>query len=768
MARGPGEDIVLQLLETFAAEAEEYIRSLNTRLLELEKGPQSVDVQQYYAEMLRHAHSLKGAAAAVNLDPVRDLAHSLEAVFGRLQRGEMQASPDLFDAMYGTLDGVEALTRAAVTGTGAPIDVASLLYRLEVAGGESASGPPEKVRRSEGEGEKAPGTTPEARDRPIPPSGSGADESVRLSTAKLDSLVALVGQLLAVQVGTDDRLERMRELARDLDQWSADWRKLAPHHKRVLRSITELGSEDMVDMSNGGRQMSALVEELLDFVRDGEERLGRVGRQTGGLARILDADGRRLAQITANLSDDVRRIRMLPVSTLVDTFPRVVRDLARERNKQVDLIIEGGDTEVDRSVLEHLRSPLIHLLRNSIDHGIEHPEQRRAAGKSPTGTIELRAFHAGNTLHIDVTDDGAGIDAEMIKAKAVDKGIVTQDEADALGDRDGLRLVFQSGFSSSAIITDLSGRGVGLDVVRETAERLNGMVEVASRPGDGTRFSLHLPLSVATARCALIDAGGQTFAVPIATILRAVRLKPVEVARAEGREAINVDGDPVALTSLSGTLGLTSTPDPEKPHPVLVLGSSDRKVAFLIDGLVGVSDVVVKNLPPPFKRVRHIAGATILGTGRGVMILNVADLIRSATAHPKPSSVIQRGEQESEAQSVLIVDDSITTRTLEKNILESAGYRVRVAADGVEGWALLESEEFDALVTDIQMPGMDGFELTAKVRGHASLKNLPVILVTSLDSRRDKERGIEVGADAYIVKSAFDQERLLETIRRLV
>jgi two-component system, chemotaxis family, sensor kinase CheA len=767
MARTPGDDILAQLLETFAAEAGEYVRSLTAHLLELEKGAPLADPDRFFAEILRSAHSLKGAAAAVNLDSVRDLAHRLETTFGHLQRGDLEPAAEVFDLLYESLDGIEGLIRAAIGRAGEPADIGSVLERLDALNERSAPSAPTSDVRSRAidvqSGTSFEGDGTGGRDEPV---ASGIDETVRLSTAKLDSLMALVGQLLAVRLGTDERLGRMRDLVGELEQWSAEWRRLTPHHRSLRRAIA-LGSNGSGPLP-AGQQLDVLVEELLDVLQDGEERLSSIGHMTSDLERFLEADGRRLAQITDDISDDVRRVRMLPVSTLFDTFPRIVRDLARSQGKEVDFTISGGETEVDRSVLEQLRAPLTHLLRNCIHHGIEEPEERIAARKPSIGKVTLEAFHAGNTLRVEVADDGAGIDADTLKAAAVEKGVISRTEADGLNREESLRLIFHSGFSTSSTITDLSGRGVGLDVVRETVERLNGLLEITSSPGEQTKFSLHLPLSVATSRCALVESGGQIFAIPIATILRAVRVTLSSVVRTEGRDAIDVDGAPVALASLSETLGLPTTTDQEKPYTVLVLGSSERRVAFLVDGLQGVADVVVKNLPAPFKRVRHVAGATILGTGRGVMILNVADLIRSATDRWSPATTVRRTASEEKATSVLIVDDSITTRTLEKNILESAGFSVAVAADGLEAWGRLQSEHFDILVTDLQMPRMDGFDLTAKVREHAGLKNLPVVLVTSLDSRQDKERGMAVGADAYIVKSAFDQERLLETIRRLV
>jgi two-component system chemotaxis sensor kinase CheA len=757
-----GDDLLRELLATFAVEAAEHIHAINAHLLALEKGPEPDEARELLAEIFREAHSLKGAARAVDLEAVGGLAHSLESLFGRMQAGELAASPELFDLAYQAMDGLTVLVAAGAEGAGL-VDTAGLSARLDAAG----SPPPPHNRRAGDAGraqEPAPGmkdepeteqpangawaaeaavpetavATLDAAETALTAPGAAArslaqpaarprlaDETIRVSTAKLDALMAEVGELQIARLATEQRLAELRDLSENVEQLERN---------------------------------------------DAGWRAART--QLNDVRRRFEIDARRLAQLTALLQDDVRRTRLLPISTVFDAFPRMVRDVARDLGKEAELIVIGGDTEVDRSVLEQIKDPLIHLLRNSLDHGLEPPAVRRAAGKPAQGTITLSAAQHGSSVRIEVADDGAGIPVARVKASAVRQGVLTPEAAEALGEREALWLIFRSGLSTSPIVSDLSGRGVGLDVVRENIERLTGSLEVESEAGSGTRFILSLPLTVATTLCLLAQAGGQTFGLPITSVVRIVRLAPGDIGHGEGAEAIQLDGRPVALFRLAEILELSAAPPAAAMGarmPAVVLGSGTRRAAFLVDGLSSAQEVLVKSLPAPWLRVRHVAGATIMGNGEVVMILNAGDLLRSASRGPaRGAPMLAAPAEAARAPAILVADDSITTRTLEKSILETAGYSVRVAADGLEAWALLQTETFDLLVSDVKMPRLDGFGLTEKVRADERLKTLPVILVTSLDSREDREHGVWAGADAYIVKTSFDQDVLLATIRKLI
>jgi two-component system, chemotaxis family, sensor kinase CheA len=598
-----------------------------------------------------------------------------------------------------------------------------------------------------------------------------ADETVRLTTSKLDSLMARVGELVVARIGSERRVEEVREVAALVHDFEQSWRNARPQLLDVISAI----ENPAVDTAALGSMAQSILA-LTPLVEQNDLILETLSERLRDLRENLEGDERRFGQVTSDLEDEVRRTRMLPISTIFDPFRRTVRDLCRTLGKECDIVIHGGDTEVDRSVLEQMRGSLTHLIRNSLDHGMEAPSLREMNGKPREGTIRLAASERGGTLHLSVTDDGGGIAVDQVRITAIESGLVTGEQMRTLTERDCLRLIFRSGLSTNDAVTDISGRGVGLDVVRETVERLNGVIDVSSEIGVGTTFTMSLPLSVATTQSLLIKVSHHTFALPIGNVSRIVQIGDKDIQRAQGREMIVVNDGPIVLTRLEDVLQLTTLDSDIRTgrrKPAIIVGQGERRFALLVDELIGTQDIVVKPLPRPFVRVRHTAGATALGTGEVVIVLNASDLIRTAvrTAVRMDAPVARREPGVPAARTggtVLVVDDSIVTRMLEKSILEAAGYTVRVAADGLEAWKSLENETVDVIVSDVNMPNMDGLALTARVRSDARTKDIPVVIVTSLDASDDHARAMEVGADAYIVKSSFSQESLLQTVGRLV
>lgn len=821
---GFDEDFLRELLSTFVAEAMEHLDATSNHLLDLEKGSEGAEAAHRWADVFREIHSLKGAARAMNLERVESVAHRLETLFGRARNGEITPTPAFFTLVYHALDVLCALVREAggLTPSAGDLDVPDLLAQLEAAttaaeipaaaeqqasgaGNQAASGlvqdaPPAssdagEVVRADERAERvaqeasqpasapdaaraaepiAPPASPARSDASPPSTGSGTavapvEESVRVATSKLEALMAQMGELQVARLGGEQRGLELRALLDDVEAWEAE--QWARHAGPVPSGGAMLASGNAPGAS-------------APFETDSAARLRDVANRLRSLQRRYDADQRRLTQVMAALQDDVRRMRMLPISTVFGLFGRMVRDLAHDLGKDVRLVIQGGETEVDRSVLEQIKDPLTHLLRNALDHGIESPQARAAAGKPRVGTITLSAAQHGDSIIIEVADDGQGIDVARVRESAVRKRIVSPEEAQAMNDQEALWLIFRSGVSTSAIVSGVSGRGVGMDVVRDKVERLHGLIDVHSAPGAGARFTLTLPLTVATTLCLLVQVAGQTFAAPIANVTRIVRLGADAIGYAEGRAVIRPEGRPILLLNLAQILGIANH-EPQRSGrngagaaseggAALILGSAEKRLAFRVDAVTNAQEVVIKALPKPFVRVSYLAGASILGTGEVVLVLNAADLLRATL----PTAVAQAGPpiavEETRPRTIMVVDDSITTRTLEKNILEAAGYQVRAYGDGLEAWNALAAEGcapdglYDLVVSDVSMPRLNGFDLTLRVRADQRLKNLPIVLVTSLDSREDRERGVQVGADAYIVKAAFDQDNLLETIRRLI
>lgn len=782
MAASPSKNILDQLLVTFAVEAQEHLEAMNRHLLALEQGVTAERRRPLVAELFREAHSLKGAARTVCLTEVEGLAHTLEDFFDHMKAGDKEPGPQELQEAYTTVDAIAAALRPDdLAATEAPAEAQA---PEETAGTSGTSGTAGTLGAP---GTEAPGTLPASAGsaptepgkptgpvRPIEPTKptipgrdvpvvvaeptSALEETVRIRTSKLDALMADVGELLAIRIAVERRLTEIRALE---------------------ASLANLGPSPVRARGDGrGRDGHERAAPPSSLAQD-QGRLDAARRDLSHLRRMLDADARRLAHVTSDLQDDVRRTRMLPVGTVFGAFPRMVRDLARDQGKEVSLSLAGSEIEVDRSVLEQVKDPLMHLLRNCVAHGIEPPAARAEAGKPAAGAISVSARQRGDSLLMEVSDDGGGIDVALVRSRAVSMGLLSPADAGDLSEREAVALIFRAGLSSSPGITGVAGRGVGLDVVRETVDRLHGSIEVTSRRGAGTTFSLSLPLSVSTMLCLLIETAGQTFALAASSIERIVRVGHDEIEWAGGRQTARVGGRPVALAELSEILGAGETEDttgsrdagagrrdPAARRPVVVVGTAERRAAFLVDHVTGTHELVVKSLPAPLLRVRYVTGATVLGSGEVAMILSAPELV-GALEHAGPSPTATKASA-AEQPTILVVEDSVTTRTLEKNILEAAGFRVRVAADGAEGWDRLQSGSYDLVLTDIEMPRMDGFELVGRIRADQRHRQLPVVLVTSRDSREDRERSIQMGADAYVVKGGFDQDRLLETIRRLI
>jgi two-component system chemotaxis sensor kinase CheA len=467
------------------------------------------------------------------------------------------------------------------------------------------------------------------------------------------------------------------------------------------------------------------------------------------------------------LDEEIRRVRMLPFQEACEGLQRTVRDLATAQGKEVELLLPSEAVEMDRSILERLKDPLLHLVRNALDHAIEPPAQRRKAGKPRRGRVTVAATLHGSQVEVTVEDDGKGLDAGAIAEQARRRDLDLPENADDLS-----RLIFQPGFSTSELITEVSGRGIGLDVVKTSVESVHGTVSVASTPGQGTRFTLTVPLTLTTLRGLLVEAGGQVLAFAGTHVKGLLRVGLNDIHQIEGREMVRHEGRLVPLASLVELLGLPGG-EPAGPRgllPVVIAAAGDRQAAFTVEALLEEQEFTVKSLGPRLVGVPHVAGASTLPSGRIALILNAGDLVRHALGQApgrKLTDALAIPAQQARRR-LLLVEDSVTTRALEKSILEAAGFEVLAAANGEDAWHILQAQGADLVVTDVEMPRMDGFALTEAIRGSKRFRELPVILVTALESDQDKARGIEVGADAYLLKSGFNQQRLLETIGQLL
>lgn len=792
------EEIRRQLMITFQGELEEHLGTLNRNLLVLEKSTSLQGNETLLVESLRAAHSLKGAARAVDLGDIEQIAHRLEDIFTALQRQELAFQASLFDLIFPALDSLRAAMAAYVRGERLPVEERqNLIDRLQAASGKTppampptlpagADIPPSSADRSSDspdilETPTASSPLPAGLSVPAPqpmivpaaPSGLRHDDrsadsrTVRITVEKLDALMADMGELAALRLRTEQRLNEMQAIQRQFLRWRKSRHKIRGPLSHVQHHVARPGADE----SSTTTLNPAELLPILDFVGRSEEQFQALKIQLDHLASNLTSDYHRLSLQIDDLQDRVRRVRMLPIATLFNPFARMVRDLGRQQNKDILLIVEGADTEIDRQVLEKIKDPLTHLLRNAVDHGIEPAAIRRERGKPLQGLIRLSAVQRGNRISLQVSDDGGGLDLPALRQAAVTQGLLSAQAAASLDDQQAAQLIFQAGLSTAQKVTDLSGRGLGMDIVRQNLEDLHGIIEVDPGPGRGTTITLHLPLTLATTHVLLIKAAHLLLALPTVNVERILRIQLAQIGSLSGRPAIQVEGRLAPLVSLTQVLGLPESQtafEPDQKIPVVVLGAAEKRVAFWVDALLGTQEVVIKNLGFPLQRVRNVAGASILGSGQILMVLNVIDLIKSVQTHSAAPRLSPVEKLKTSRHRLLVVDDSITTRTLEKNILENAGYQVAVAVDGQEAWDLLQNTPLEAVISDISMPEMDGFALTEKIKQNEVTRHLPVILVTSLEDAQHKLRGLEAGADAYLVKSSFDHQELLDTLQRLI
>jgi len=797
------EEFLKRLRATFAIEAEEHLQALTAGLLELEQTPEEEQQKEIVEGIFREAHSLKGAARAVDMADIEAVSHALENVLAVVKRGEMVPTAGLLETLHRAVDAlgkllsapeevavtewVERLARAEAGEVDAVAAVGEVGSREEV----SAAVPGEE------EGAVSPAMSTEAavpveqmEEPPAPvepptvveaPTGADAEgvleeekaaegptpaETIRISTAHLDALLRQVEEMTSARLMAEQHVVDLQEVRGLVEEWKKAWGRVAPEVRRAGQPLDGKGE------GNRGLQGTPLSR-VLGFLEWNQEHLEVLDGRLAKLETAAMRDRRAVGGMVDEVLDDMKQVLTQPFSTFAQSFPRLVRDLAREQGKEVALSLQGSQVEIDRRILEALKDPFVHLLRNAVDHGIEKPEERERIGKPGRGTVTVSLSQvSGNRVEVMVAEDGAGIDVAAVRAAAVRRGMVGADAAEELKDEEALGLVFRSDLSTSRIITDISGRGLGLAIVREKVENLGGSIAIETEPGKGTGFRMLLPLSLATFRTILVRAGGRPFAIPTGKVEQAVRIPREEVRTVENRETVPLDNAAVPLVPLADVLELPRPEGQPEEDPIhvqtLVMGTGEERIAFGVDAVENEQVVLIKGLGRQLARVRNVAGATVLGSGQVVPILNVLDLLKSAVRVQGKSVRSAAEKSQKRADRILVVEDSITSRTLLKNILEVAGYQVTTAVDGVEGLTELREEAFDLVVSDVEMPRMDGFELAEKIRADERLAELPVVLVTSLESREDRERGIDVGANAYIVKSSFDQSNLLETVGRLI
>ncbi|MER3543056.1 MAG: hypothetical protein C4311_00250 [Chloroflexota bacterium] len=748
-------------LPDFLVEVQEHLEALTQGLLDLEGRP---DDSQLVKDLFRSAHTIKGTARMIGCTAVAQVAHAAENVLDDLREHRLAVNAEVVDALLGAVDAMkQLLAREGAQPETAPAEV---LRRLEnVMGASHPTGELLPALSSSDQGGEGRGGILR------PPSGQGeaisapapveADETIRVSVARLDTLLKQIGDLTALKTEWESDLLELRTLAQMVEE-----------HRRLTESVLKI--VESLPASAASTQLKAQGLRLRDHQSRLITRLYTAALRTTDRLEVLST-------IADRLHDDVMELRLLPLATILGPLSRTIRDLAREEGKQVAVSVTGGEVELDRHILQEISEPLLHLVRNAVSHGIELPQNRLAQGKSPLGQISLRSARQGDRVIIEIADDGRGIDPALVRQVAVGRGLISAEQAARLDDRTALELIYTPGFSTSPFITEASGRGVGMSAVKAAVRRLGGTIHIASRVGAGTTFTLSLPLTLSLSHVLLVSAGGQIVALPAADV-RAIRLPPW--ATDGGRQATD-DGQVVEVVSLAQVLALPSS---DSPHMRRERGLGRRRASggrsavrvrngqsqaiFTVDALLDERRVAIK----PVGRVlrgacEFISGATVLADGAIAFLLDTAALVSAVKqqAWAAPRNQGQFGMEDTGRRArILVVDDMVTTRELERSILTAAGYQVEVAGNGAQALALLRGGAFDLVVTDIEMPVMDGLALVATLREHPQWAHLPVVLVTSLNQQAAEQRAREVGAQAALEKSTFAQDILLDTVARLI
>lgn len=730
-----------ELLAVFREEVAEALDELAGCLTRL-RDEIGDDRQALLQTAFRAAHNAKGAARTVGLELFEQLAHVIEDALAAHRDGETAPPEALLSAM---LRGVAQLERLAggdedadaVEGMAAEI---TGLHRGGAAPEEASEAPPRPGRRrrprssrdaagAASTGIEASSQAADAASGSAAPSDAGdavKTATVRVELPRLDDVMAHVGELMVSQVRQQERSSRLGELAQG---FRAAYRGLGREEQRLLEPF-----------------------------RDELERLSRDDRN----------ELRQLGYLTEELGGAMKRMRMLPLAGLSAQWRSIVREAALEAGRGAELEVQVGDVELDKHILDALRDPIMHLLRNAVAHGVEDSATRERIGKPAHGRVRLAARTRGAVVELEVSDDGRGLDVAAIGARAVAAGMLSQEALGALPEQEVEQLVFRPGLTTAARVDRLSGRGVGLDVVRARMRELGGSIEVLGRAElGGARFRVTAPVSLVSTRHLLVEAGGMVYAVPSERVARTLRVAAAEVERVENASAVPVaDGEPLRLRWLGTAMGGTRSSDGDVLR-VVVVQRGAQLLGLVADGVLGVEEHVTKRLPWNLRRVPGVAGAIILGSGGLAVVTEVDYLFDGLGSEVSGRSDTLRRTEVRGRKRILVVDDSLTSRTLERNILVAAGFEVEVATDGEEAWEMLQRGPVDLVVTDVEMPRLGGFDLTRRIRQRAELRELPVILVTSLDRPEDRAAGAECGADEYIVKGHFDQRHLLEAIDRL-
>jgi len=705
-------------LKIFRQEAEELLKKLKESLLNLETRPRD---KESLNTVLRAAHTLKGSARMVGLDEVGRLAHKMEDLLKAIEAGKQKFSSAVVSLLFQGADMVNQMMNPS-----ADLDQQKIETLVE-----------NLVQAAEGKKLAKPQVQAQLKLEEVKEEKPVAKDTLRVEAGRLDKMINLSSQLVLDRIKFESNIYRFKKVVDDLEA------VFKAEQETLRKNFPELHKE----IDNASHQLRELYqthsEDVIELEHDVQE--------THFQALFL---------------------RMLPISVLFEEFPFYLRDLTAELGKKIELKLEGGESELDKAVLEELRGPMAHLLRNAVDHGIEPPEERKKKGKPETGLIRIRAYPKGNQIVIEINDDGKGLDLERIREKAVEKGFFDDKEAKLRTEAELVQLIFEPGFSTSKIVTQLSGRGVGMDVVKTALEKLGGDIVVETAQGRGTTVRLQVPFTLGILRCVLALVQDTVYAFPINSLDGTLRITMDQIQTDRGKPLVPYRQEMVPIYYLGEILGVNGKsgwPQHEGNFLVLVLSHSQQRIAVVVDKILREDEVVTRAFPYPLAgAVQFVSGSTLLRAGEVGLIVNIFEIFEQARARQLRTPTAVSPAAKKKKIQVLVVDDSLTSRIVERNLLEPAGYEVDLAENASEALEKIEKKNYDIFLVDIEMPGMDGFELTRRLKAEPKTRRTPVVIVTTRSTEEDKRKGIEAGAQGYIMKSKMDPLAFLQMIKHLV
>ncbi|PUD46547.1 chemotaxis histidine kinase/response regulator CheAY2 [Helicobacter pylori] len=798
-------DDLQEIMEDFLIEAFEMNEQLDQDLVELEHSPEDLDLLN---RIFRVAHTIKGSSSFLNLNILTHLTHNMEDVLNRARKGEIKITPDIMDVVLRSIDLMKTLLvtirdTGSDTNNGKENEIEEVVKKLQaitsqnLEGAKETSGAketPQKEAKEEAKEEikenkaKAPTAENLTSDNPL------ADEpDLDYANMSAEEVEAEIERLLNKRQEADKerRAQKKQEAKPKQEVVPA---KETPKTETPKAPKAETKAKAKTDTEENKAPSIGVEQTVRVDVRRLDHLMNLIGELVLGKNRLIRIysdveeryDGEKfleelnqvvssISAVTTDLQLAVMKTRMQPVGKVFNKFPRMVRDLSRELGKSIELIIEGEETELDKSIVEEIGDPLIHIIRNSCDHGIEPLEERRRLNKPETGKVQLSAYNEGNHIVIKISDDGKGLDPVMLKEKAIEKGVISERDAEGMSDREAFNLIFKPGFSTAKVVSNVSGRGVGMDVVKTNIEKLNGIIEIDSEVGVGTTQKLKIPLTLAIIQALLVGVQEEYYAIPLSSVLETVRISQDEIYTVDGKSVLRLRDEVLSLVRLSDIFKVDAILESNSDVYVVIIGLADQKIGVIVDYLIGQEEVVIKSLGYYLKNTRGIAGATVRGDGKITLIVDVGAMMDMAKSIKVNITTLMNESENTKSKNspsdyiVLAIDDSSTDRAIIRKCLKPLGITLLEATNGLEGLEMLKNGDKipDAILVDIEMPKMDGYTFASEVRKYNKFKNLPLIAVTSRVTKTDRMRGVESGMTEYITKP-YSGEYLTTVVKRSI